>query len=156
MRTIQTYSGTIYDISFSPDGSKMLVGCAQEIAKIIDVITGVCLVDLEGHTGYVLSGIFTSDGAIAMTACSHGIVMVSDVQTGVVIKTTPLYDECQPKSNVLTGWELPCIVPLSYSFMGHALQQIDWHLGGSSKPDRMDEVVEERLPSGVWISRGPS
>lgn len=91
-RTSYTYAGTPHAISFSPDGSKMLVGCSKSVAKIFEMATGRCSITLEGHTGYVLSAVFTNNGDTTLTACSHGIIMVSDVQTGAVIKSKSLYE----------------------------------------------------------------
>uniref|UniRef100_A0A8D1EEP9 Dynein assembly factor with WD repeats 1 n=1 Tax=Sus scrofa TaxID=9823 RepID=A0A8D1EEP9_PIG len=56
-----------HDISFNPQGNRLLTGSADKTARIWDAQTGQCLQVLEGHTDEIFSCAFNYKGDIIIT-----------------------------------------------------------------------------------------
>lgn len=54
-------------ISFNPQGNRLLTGSSDKTARIWDVQTGQCLQVLEGHTDEIFSCAFNYKGNIVIT-----------------------------------------------------------------------------------------
>ena len=52
----------ICSVAYSPDGTKIISGSADETIKIWDANTGECLKTLEGHLDIIWSVAFSLDG----------------------------------------------------------------------------------------------
>ena len=74
-------------VSFSPDGTRIVTGSWDQTAKVWDARTGTPLLDLKGHTGFVMSVSFSPDGTRIVTGSYDGTAKVWDARTG-----TPLLD----------------------------------------------------------------
>lgn len=48
--------------SFSPDGTRILTGSEDRVARIWDARTGVCVAELKGHLHEIRSAAFSPDG----------------------------------------------------------------------------------------------
>ena len=57
------HTGTVWAVSFRPDGSQIATAGADGTVKVWDAQTGGELVTLKGHTGSVFGVSFSPDGA---------------------------------------------------------------------------------------------
>ncbi len=82
----------IYDVKFSPDGTRLVTGNSDGTVFILDVNNGHRLRRLTGHTGYFFgwqSVDFSPDGALIATANSDGSVRIWDAYTGTQLHNLP-------------------------------------------------------------------
>lgn len=98
-------------VSFSLDGSKVLVGSAipfdseepdysipagtnvDKSARVYDAVTGKHLKTFMGHENAVISGAFSPDGSKVVTGNTEGTVKIWDFETGEVEHAVSLDDE---------------------------------------------------------------
>lgn len=69
---------SVLQISFNPQGNRLLTGSSDKTARIWDVQTGQCLQVLEGHTDEIFSCAFNYKGNIVITGMGdiHTIALV--------------------------------------------------------------------------------
>ena len=91
MLTIDTFVGgsvgTVLSTSFSADGSRVVIGCADERAKVFDARTGAALLILRGHAAGVKSASFSRDGSRVVTGSYDGTAKLWDAKTGAELLT---------------------------------------------------------------------
>jgi WD40 repeat protein/serine/threonine protein kinase len=89
--TIDTFAGgsigSVLSTAYSSDGSRIVVGCADEKAKVFDAKTGAALLILRGHTAGVKSAAFSRDGSRLVTGSYDGTAKLWNATTGAVILT---------------------------------------------------------------------
>ena len=85
--TLYGHTGPVTSVSFSPDGTRIVTGSADQTAKVWDARTGTALLELKGHTGAVTSVSFSPDGTRIVTGSEDQTAKVWDARTG-----TPLLD----------------------------------------------------------------
>jgi WD40 repeat protein len=68
------------DVSFSPNGERLITACYDSTAQVWDVASGRKLKVLDGHKSHVDVALFSPDGSMILTA-SFGQVRVWDVNT---------------------------------------------------------------------------
>src|SRR2546423_3157535 len=73
--------GWIGSISFSPDGKRLAVGCADSSARVLEVETGKEAALLRGHQDYVASVAFAPDGRTLATASYDHTARVWDLES---------------------------------------------------------------------------
>ncbi|MFN6051079.1 MAG: WD40 repeat domain-containing protein [Planctomycetia bacterium] len=61
-QSIPTTYDTVYGISWSPDGSKIAFGCADNTLRAIDASSGKQVLYQGAHTDWVLGTAFSRDG----------------------------------------------------------------------------------------------
>ena len=77
------FPGTVMVVSFSPDGSQMVVILEENsTATLWNLTTGKKLFDLKGRTQPLYSAAFSQDGKRLATVGKDGTAIVWDVQTG--------------------------------------------------------------------------
>jgi WD40 repeat protein len=73
-------------VAFSPDGARIVTGGTTDSgsgeASVWNARTGAELLQLEGHTGQVMSAAFSPDGTRIITGSADGTAKVWDAQTG--------------------------------------------------------------------------
>jgi WD40 repeat protein/serine/threonine protein kinase len=79
--------GTVLSTSFSADGTRVVIGCADDRAKIFNARTGAPLLVLKGHTAGVKSASLSRDGSRVVTGSYDGTAKVWDASTGAEILT---------------------------------------------------------------------
>lgn len=67
---------------FSPDGTRIVTGCADHSAYVWDAVTGRQLLRLRKHTSTVQYAEFSHDGRSIVTASHDGTALVWDASTG--------------------------------------------------------------------------
>jgi WD40 repeat protein len=79
------HSDGVISVAYSPDGSTLATGSADDTAKVWDVGTGTLLHSLEGHGDVVISVAYSPDGSTLATASRDGSARVWDVGTGELL-----------------------------------------------------------------------
>jgi hypothetical protein len=74
-------------VAFSPDGTRIVTGSADQTVKVWDARTGTPQLELKGHTSWVYSVAFSPDGTRIVTGSEDRTARVWDARTG-----TPLLD----------------------------------------------------------------
>jgi WD40 repeat protein len=64
----------VLSVCYSPDGSRILTGCADGTARLWEASSGRELLTFKGHEGKILAAVFCSDGRRINTVSSHGWV----------------------------------------------------------------------------------
>src|SRR5262249_19218868 len=62
----------IWNMAFSPDGTKLVTGGKEDAARLWDVKTGRELATWHGHAGWVLSAKFSRGGHWVLTEDQNG------------------------------------------------------------------------------------
>ena len=81
--------GRVYDVQFSPDGSRFAAASSLDgrgEVRVYDTATGKILHSLEGQQGGVYSVAFDPAGKVVASAGFDGLVRLNDVETGKLIK----------------------------------------------------------------------
>lgn len=99
LKRSQTFtSDTLFGASFSPDGSKLAFGCADNTIRIIEVETGKELQKMTHHDNWVFGTVFSLDGKRLVSVGRDRACKLVDVTTGAFIENL----------NLLRG-EMDCI-----------------------------------------------
>lgn len=85
VRTIRTLSDSVFGVSFSPDGSRVAVGCADKLVRAFDAATGVEVMKCDNHIDWVFATAFTKDGARLVSVSRDKAVKLIDLSTGRLI-----------------------------------------------------------------------
>jgi WD40 repeat protein len=75
-----------WTLTFSPDGTRLVSGGEDRMARLWDSATGALLAMCRGHTSKVVSAAFSADGARLVTASSDGTVRQWDARTGLAVE----------------------------------------------------------------------
>ncbi|TEU17946.1 MAG: hypothetical protein E3J21_07060 [Anaerolineales bacterium] len=85
--TCEGHTDWVRSVTFSPDGSLLASGSADQTVRLWDVSTGQCLKTLQGHTYLVWSVAFSPDGCTLASGSQDETIKLWDVQTGECLKT---------------------------------------------------------------------
>ncbi|HEV7279338.1 MAG TPA: c-type cytochrome domain-containing protein [Pirellulaceae bacterium] len=81
------HSDTVFDVSFSGDGSQLASCGADRFVKTFDVAKGEPLRSFEGHTHHVLSVDWRADDRLLATGSADLAIKIWDVKLGEQIRT---------------------------------------------------------------------
>jgi WD40 repeat protein len=85
LRTIRTSHDSVFGVSFSPDGMRVAVGCADKLVRVFAVETGAEIMKCDNHIDWVFGTAFSMDGARLVSASRDKAVKLIDVATGHLI-----------------------------------------------------------------------
>ena len=85
----------LYGLAFSPDGTRLVIGCGDDTIRLWDVATRREVCQLRGHESYVHAVAFSPDGARLATASGDATVRLWD--------TVPPSLRAQPPDGTLTS-----------------------------------------------------
>ena len=85
--TFKGHTNLVNSASFSADGSRVLTGSEDKLAKVWDSKTGAEVLTLRGHTGSVNSASFSPDGSQVVTGSWDQTAKVWDAKTGAEVLT---------------------------------------------------------------------
>ncbi len=88
IRTFEGHSDQVRSVAFSPDGSRVLSGSADNTIKLWDAATGALIRTFEGHSDQVRSVAFSPDGARVLSGSSDKTIKLWDAATGELIRET--------------------------------------------------------------------
>ncbi|HEX5010573.1 MAG TPA: serine/threonine-protein kinase [Planctomycetota bacterium] len=86
---LQPGGGAVLATAMTPDGRRVVTGCADGTLHVWDGETGARLGVLDGHGGAVNAVAITDDGARAVAGGADGIVRVWDVEHGRPLAELP-------------------------------------------------------------------
>jgi WD40 repeat protein/mono/diheme cytochrome c family protein len=72
---------TVYGVSWSPDGSKLAFGCADNNVRAIDAATGKQVLQMGTHDDWVLGTTFSTDGAYLVSVGRDRSMRLTEVAT---------------------------------------------------------------------------
>jgi eukaryotic-like serine/threonine-protein kinase len=85
-KTLRGHLGPVLDVSFSPDGTRVLTASMDHTAKIWDARDGTVLRTFRQHKGAVNSAAWSSNGQWVVTACADGTAAVWNANTGELVQ----------------------------------------------------------------------
>jgi geranylgeranyl transferase type-2 subunit beta len=74
--------GWVSSVAFSPDGKRLVVGCADKRARTFDAASCRLLATLESHEDYVSSVCFDADGKLLSTGSFDHTAAIRDSRSG--------------------------------------------------------------------------
>ncbi|RUL84346.1 DUF1553 domain-containing protein [Tautonia sociabilis] len=81
LRSVPVTYDTVYGASWSPDGTKVAFGCADNTVRAIDVETGEQVLFLLAHEDWALDTIFSADGSHLVSVGRDMAVKLVEVDT---------------------------------------------------------------------------
>ena len=69
LATWRGHTDIVRALAFSPDGTRLATGCADNTIRLWDIATGTEVAELRGHRAYVPAVAFSPDGA-RLASCS--------------------------------------------------------------------------------------
>ena len=72
---------TVYGASWSPDGSKIALGCADNIVRALDAKTGQQVLFMGSHSDWVLDTVFSAEGTHVISVGRDMTVKLTEVAT---------------------------------------------------------------------------
>jgi len=85
LKSFKISTDSIYGISFSPDTSKVAVGCADKTVRIIALADGKELLKFDGHGDWVFGTTFTLNGKRLLTGSRDRAMKLIDAANGQLI-----------------------------------------------------------------------
>jgi WD40 repeat protein/mono/diheme cytochrome c family protein len=85
IRSIKTSNDTVYGVSFSPDATRVAVGCADKIIRAFSVTDGKQVMQCDNHIDWVFATAWSLDGTKVATASRDKALKLIDVATGHLI-----------------------------------------------------------------------
>jgi WD40 repeat protein len=87
VRTLTGHTGFVRSVSFSPDGSLLASGSADDTIKLWRVSDGSLVRTLTGHTGFVRSVSFSPDGSLLASGSADDTIKLWRVSDGSLVRT---------------------------------------------------------------------
>jgi len=85
VRTIKTSTDCFYGISWSPDGSRVAVGCADKLVRVFTLSDGKEVMRCDNHLDWVFATVWSRDGARLVSASRDKAIKLIDVSTGHLV-----------------------------------------------------------------------
>jgi WD40 repeat protein len=77
---------TVFGASFSPDGSRVAVGCADNTVRLVDVNAGKEALKISNHENWVLGTVFGVDGKRLVSVGRDQAAKLTDATSGAFIE----------------------------------------------------------------------
>lgn len=90
LRSATLTNDTLFGASLSPDGSRIVVGAADNTVHMFDSATGKELYKIGNHEDWVLSTIFGADGKRFVSVSRDRAAKINDASTGAFLENANL------------------------------------------------------------------
>src|SRR5262249_8387559 len=80
---------TLYGVSWSPDGSRIAFGCADNTVRAIDANTGEQVLQQGSHSDWVLATVFSKDGSHLVSVGRDRTTKLTEVATQRFVDNVP-------------------------------------------------------------------
>ena len=109
--------GTLYSVTFSPDGKSLLAGGVDGIAHIFDVEQVQSTINLYGNTDRIFGAVYSPDGSRIVTAGGDGTLrgFVTSVEELVALANERLASNITPEQCLEVSENCPQVMPLPTS-----------------------------------------
>lgn len=77
----------VFSVALSPEGSQIVVGCGDGIARVWRLEDGACSLELGAHLGVVYYAAWAHDGGSVVTASTDATVKIWDTEFGECMET---------------------------------------------------------------------
>jgi WD40 repeat protein len=91
--TLTGHTDTIWDLAFSPDGTRLVTASFDKTAKVWDTGTGIEILTLEGHTDALWSVAYSPNGDQIATIGYDKTARLWDADSGQLLFTLDAYSE---------------------------------------------------------------
>ncbi|KAJ1484583.1 WD40-repeat-containing domain protein [Baffinella frigidus] len=88
--TLTGHMDEVDEVTFSPDGTRVVSASRDNTVKIWDVATGAEVCTMTGHSDNVLSIAFSPDGKRVVSGSKDNRVKLWDTTTGTEVRFGPL------------------------------------------------------------------
>lgn len=95
-RSIKASNDSFYGVSWSPDGARVAVGCADKLVRVFDVADGRETMRCDNHLDWVFATAWNRDGTRLVSASRDKAIKLIDPATGHLID-----DIAQPREPLL-------------------------------------------------------
>jgi WD40 repeat protein/energy-coupling factor transporter ATP-binding protein EcfA2 len=85
-RRFEGHTDDVTSVAFSPDGSIILSGSADDSLRLWDIESGTEIRRFEGHTDDVTSVAFSPDGSIILSGSADDSLRLWDIESGMEIR----------------------------------------------------------------------
>jgi len=85
LRSIKAGTDCVYGISWSPDGTKVAVGCPDKLVRVFAVNDGKEVMHCDNHIDWVFATAWSHDGARLVSASRDRAIKLIDVASGLLI-----------------------------------------------------------------------
>ncbi len=85
VRSIKASTDCFYGISWSPDGSRVAVGCADKLVRVFTLSDGKEAMHCDNHLDWVFATAWSRDGARLVSASRDKAIKLIDVSTGHLV-----------------------------------------------------------------------
>ncbi len=82
IKAMRSSYDTIYGLSFSPDGSRVAFGCADQTVRVLSVEDETELIKFDNHSDWVFGTIFSTDGSHFVSCGRDTALKLVEVETG--------------------------------------------------------------------------
>ncbi len=84
-RSIRATNDSLYGVSFSPDSSRVAVGCTDKTVRVFSVADGSEVMKCDNHIDWVFGTAFTNDGERVASASRDKSLKLIDIKSGRLI-----------------------------------------------------------------------
>jgi len=84
-RSIKTSTDSVYGVSYSPDGSRVAVGCADKLVRVFTAADGKEIMKCDNHIDWVFATAFSHDGKQLLSASRDRALKLIDIASGRLI-----------------------------------------------------------------------
>ncbi|CAE6477530.1 unnamed protein product [Rhizoctonia solani] len=111
---IWNIGSSVRSVTYSPDGTRVAVGCTNKTVRILNAHDGTSLLDpLQGHTNTVYSVAFSPDGKLVASGSGGGTIRVWNAYNGILM-ASPLEAHTSLVISVTFSPDFTRIISASY------------------------------------------
>jgi len=129
------HSGTVYSVSISADGGRLVSASSDKTVRIWDTATGRELRTLQGHKERALSVSISPNGERIVSGGCDGVIKIWDTSTGSELTSIPAHDHWiwsvsfSPDGKTIVSGSFDNTIKLWNAETGAPIRTLHGHLG---------------------------